>query len=224
MRDVSLLQIFHRRGLAITALVIALVGLSLGLIYQQIEIDTLKSLQAPLSPQPTAKESPNVSPTIAPTMFTAQPSPSPSPAPTPSSLSSPTIPSQPYPTIVQNSYVSITYAESSRTTIGSDTEIVLSATATCDSDNVVTVDYSQFFIIILTTRGGVAPPAMLMTTGEAKPLESGHLAVGGNSREVKFQMTFKFPTLQNNFDGPHPFTSYELLCKNSSVIIQSAHQ
>ncbi len=62
------------------ALVIVLVGIVMGLVYLQLEIETLKSPQTSPSPSPTIAESP--SPSILTPTPTSAPTPSPSPTPT----------------------------------------------------------------------------------------------------------------------------------------------
>ena len=125
---------------------------------------------------------------------------------TPTPSSSPTIPT---PTPVSN--IALDYSEVSRETVGSDTRLVLTVNAEYNFGDSVTISFGEFRLNVLTERGGLEPYPIMMHTDDAKPLETGDVIVGRTNKEATFQLTFIFPTMQYNINGPAPFTTYQLV-------------
>jgi hypothetical protein len=124
----------------------------------------------------------------------------------------------PSPTLNITPTVTITYNELSRETLGIDTEIVLSVNLTHNSGSSVTLYDNQFILNILTLRGGINPPGMSEITDQVKPMENGNVTVGSAHSKANFLLTFEFPTMQENLNGPYPFNSYQLTYNDTSGV------
>jgi len=132
-------------------------------------------------------------------------SPTPAPTPTPSPAPTPT------------SNIALNYSEVNMTSQGSNTILVLVVTAQYNFGGAVTLNYTDFTLNIFTVRGGLAPPAMMMNTGNAKPAQIGVVTLNSENRKANFELTFTFATMQENFDGPHVFSSYQLTYTGSAT-------
>jgi hypothetical protein len=148
-----------------------------------------------------------VKPANATPVIIATPTPSPTPEPTP--------------VVTPTSNIALDYNEISRASDGDDTILVLTVNARYNFGDAVTLNYQDFVLWILTVRGGLAPLNLMMHTGDARPIETGSVTIGSISAKVDFTLTFRFLTIQNNFDGPHEFTSYELVYNANSATSSS---
>jgi hypothetical protein len=135
---------------------------------------------------------------------TATPTINPTPAATVTETPSPRT------TTITDQNITVNYSEFSRETIGNDTRLVLLIKVEYQGEP-VTLNYTQFKIEILTTRGGLEPPGFYIDSGAELPEESGTFVVGGSNQVVSFKLTYQFSTLQNsNFSGLRHFATYEL--------------
>ncbi len=119
--------------------------------------------------------------------------------------------------------VAIAYSEQSRTTIGSNTKIVLLVNVTLTDGESASLDFSDFILRVYVPRGGVPSPAPLeMQYTSAQPKESGSITIeSGVSKKVSFPLTFEFPTMGKNFDdNTVHFSSYQLEYKSVIPSIQ----
>jgi hypothetical protein len=175
----------------IAGLAIILVALSLGLIYQQIEINNLKSPQASPSPELTPTESPspsfNPSPLATATVTST-------PFLTPISHSPSVITPTPAASPIPISNIALSYNESSRQYIGGPSRVILNVTATYISGNDITINYSQFSLRLYVWRMITQIPQ-----GYAYPLNSGSFTLGISQKTYTFELIFEFGT--DGFNG-----------------------
>jgi hypothetical protein len=115
------------------------------------------------------------------------------------------------PTLTSN--IAIDYSEVSRTTEGANTKLVLAVDVKYNFGEPVTINFQNFTLNIAVERGGPPPiqPGDFIYTGTAKPIENRSVTIDSNDSEDSFQLTFKFPTLQNNAHGQTFFTNYQLV-------------
>jgi hypothetical protein len=123
----------------------------------------------------------------------------------------------PAPTPTPTSNIALSYSEVSRDTVGDDTRIVLAVNAQYNFGDSVTFNYQDFVLNIFRPRGGVPIAAkILLHTSDANPQESGSITIGSTNPEADFTLTFIFSTMQEGFEGPVEFSSYQLVYNSNT--------
>ena len=130
----------------------------------------------------------SILPTISP-----QPSPTLIPQKTPTITTVPTATNSPT-TTPSSSVLAISYSESSREEIGSNSKVTIIVNATYISGNSISIDYSQFYLQLYALRF-----VDHMPQGTTYPLNSGTLTLGVSHRTQIFQLIFEFST--DSFNG-----------------------
>jgi hypothetical protein len=132
--------------------------------------------------------------------------------PTPTPIPTAAVTPAPQTTTITDHNITVNYSEYRResTADGVTTTVVVSINVEYQGE-AVTLDYSGFYLSILTSRGGLEPYPIYLESSQAYPFESGSITVGGDHVQASFKLTFRFSTLQQtSMGGILPFHGYEL--------------
>jgi|GEM_PF-6885385 len=153
---------------------------------------------------------------VSPSPYSMQPQPTassisteqPTPTPIPTAAATPA----PQTTTITDHNITANYSEYRResTGDGATTTVVVSIDVQYQGE-ALTLDYSRFYLAIMTSRGGLEPYPIYLESSKAYPFESGFVTVGGDHSQASFKLTFRFSTLQQtSVGGIMPFHGYEL--------------
>jgi hypothetical protein len=113
----------------------------------------------------------------------------------------------------------LSYTELSRETIGNDTRIVVTIKAQYNWGESVTINYQGFNLRVFIVQGGLALN-MMINSDNVRPNEEGQVTINSSNSTANFQLSFEFPSMQYNSDGPVPFSqfgSYDIQYEGTTI-------
>jgi hypothetical protein len=139
----------------------------------------------------------------------------PTPAPTPTATPQP-------PTTTPTTNIALDYNQVSIDEGNETTIVVLGVNVKYNFGANVTLNFQDFLLNIFRERGGVPLGnfSWHLHTYDAIPVEIGSVTVGNSNREAYFELTFSFSTMQDAFEGPVKYDSYQLVY-NGNVYTES---
>jgi hypothetical protein len=149
-------------------------------------------------------------------IISSQPSPTVISQRTPTTTSMPTATNSPT-AIPSSSVLEVSYNESSREEIGTNSKVTITVNATYISGNGINIDYSQFYLQLYASRFIAHIPA-----GTTYSLNNGTLTLGVSHKTQIFQLTFEFST--DSFNGMDNTGTVYNLEYNGAASINWANQ
>ncbi len=104
----------------------------------------------------------------------------------------------------------LSYTELKRETVENETKIIITINAQYNWGNPTSIDYQRFRLDVFIIQGGLAFMFgnLTINSDTVAPLEHGQYTISATNQAANFQLTFQFPDMQNNSDGPVPFSQF----------------